>query len=62
MKDKKVLLTLNQIHVYQNQSGQEIRFLLPADLLKKGVYQIDLSENKNAPNGAALENYSFTVQ
>ena len=61
IKDGKNTLTLNQIHTYQNKSGLEIRMLLPASLLKKGEYQIELQEEN-----AQVENekifYTFTVQ
>ncbi|MGI8640521.1 MAG: hypothetical protein ACR2MG_11335 [Pyrinomonadaceae bacterium] len=61
IKDGKLLITLNQNHTYQNQAGREIRLLLPASVLKKGEYQIELRE-ENAPTENGKIFYTFTVQ
>lgn len=61
IKDGKLALTLNQIRTYQNIAGREIRLLLPASLLKKGEYQIELREENTAvENGKII--YTFTIQ
>ena len=61
IKDGKLALTLNQIRTYQNNAGREIRLLLPAAVLKKGEYQIELREENSAvENGKII--YTFTVQ
>lgn len=60
-KDGKSVLTLNQIRTYQNNAGREIRLLLPASVLKKGEYQIELlEENSAVENGKII--YTFTIQ
>ncbi len=61
IKDGKPVLTLDQMHTYQNQTGREIRMLLPASELKKGEYQIELRE-ENSSNENAKIFYTFTVQ
>ncbi len=61
IKDGKSALTLNQIYNYQNNSGREIRLLLPASILKKGEYQIELREENSAvENGKII--YTFAIQ
>lgn len=53
-------ISLNKISAYNNQSGREIRLLLPASIFKNGEYKIEvLPENKS---GFSPINYSFTVQ
>ncbi len=61
IKDGKPVLTLDQMHTYQNQTGREIRMLLPASELKKGEYQVELRE-ENSSNENAKIFYTFTVQ
>lgn len=52
-------ITLNKIPAYSNQSGKEVRLILPAAFLKSGEYKIELlPENRK---GFPV-NYSFTVQ
>lgn len=52
-------ITLNKIPTYSNQSGKEVRLILPAAFLKNGEYTIELlPENRN---GFPV-NYSFAVQ
>jgi len=61
IKDGKSVLTLNQMHTYQNNAGREIRLLLPASILKKGEYQIELrEENSTVENGKII--YIFMIQ
>lgn len=52
-------VALNKIPVYSNQSGKEIRLLLPSPFFKNGEYKIELlpENRKDFP-----VNYSFTVQ
>ena len=52
-------VSLNKIPVYSNQSGKEIRLLLPSSFFKNGQYKIELlpENRKDFP-----VNYSFTVQ
>ncbi|HEX8736859.1 MAG TPA: hypothetical protein VF721_16115 [Pyrinomonadaceae bacterium] len=59
LKDEKAVFRQNQIRVYRNRSGQEIRLFLPKSVLAKGRYQIKL-ENTTAKNLTA--NYNFTVE
>jgi hypothetical protein len=52
-------VSLNKMPVYSNQSGKEIRLLLPSSFFKNGEYKIELlpENRKDIP-----VNYSFTVQ
>lgn len=52
-------VSLNKMPVYSNQSGKEIRLLLPSSFFKNGEYKIELlpENRKDFP-----VNYSFTVQ
>ncbi len=59
LKDRKVIFTQNQIRSYDNQFGQEIRMLLPAEVLSKGQYVIELEDKQR--NGAPLP-YLFVVE
>ncbi len=59
VKDQKNILTLNQNYSHKNQSGQELRLLLPAASLTKGEYQIKI---KNQAAQDANFTYSFSVQ
>ncbi len=59
LKDRKVIYGLNQIRSHDNQFGQEIRLLLPAEVLSKGQYVIELQDQQT--NAAPLS-YLFVVQ
>ena len=59
LKDRKVIFGLNQIRSYDNQFGQEIRLILPAEVLSKGQYVIELQERQT--NAAPLS-YLFVVE
>ncbi len=58
-RNQKDIVSLNQMPVYSNQSGKEIRLLLPFSFFKNGEYKIELlpENGKDFP-----VNYSFTVQ
>lgn len=49
--------TLSDVRAYRNPNGQEIRLLVPKEILQKGQYQIFL-EQKAAPAAT----YAFTVE
>jgi len=59
LKDRKVIFGLNQIRSHDNQFGQEIRLLLPAEVLSKGQYVIEL---QNQQTNSAPLSYLFVVQ
>lgn len=50
---------LDNISPYRNQSGQELRLLLPSSLLTKGDYKIE-ARRENSSDSPVI--YSFTVQ
>lgn len=51
--------TLNDLPFYTNPNGQELRLLLPSTELKKGTYQLKIT-NQSAPESPFV--YSFTVE
>jgi hypothetical protein len=59
IRNQKDTISLNKMPVYSNQSGKEIRLLLPSSFLKRGEYKVELLpvNRKDFP-----VNYSFTVQ
>lgn len=59
IQDEKVIFSQNKIRFYNNPNGQEIRFLLPSILLKKGDYQIK-TERESVKESSVV--YNFTVQ
>lgn len=60
LKDRKAIFELNNIRSYHNQFGQEIRVLLPAEVLsRKGQYVIELRDEQK--NVEPLS-YLFTVE
>lgn len=59
LKAQKPVFRQNQVRVYKNQSGQEIRLIVPKSVLQKGQYQIRL-ENPSAKDSGVI--YSFAVE
>jgi hypothetical protein len=59
LKDRKVVFGLNKIRSYDNQFGQEIRLMLPSEILSKGQYVIELQDKQK--NSEPLS-YLFTVE
>ena len=58
-KDGQTIFRQPNVHVYQNQNGQEVKILFPKTVLPKGSYQIKL----NDPNKKdSIINYSFIVE
>lgn len=59
IRDQKEAVSLEKVPAYRNQTGQEIRLLLPAQFLQPGEYKIEiLPENKSD----FPHTFSFTVQ
>lgn len=59
VRNGKENISLDDVSVYDNQIGKEIRLLVPSSFLKAGEYKIELSpENENV----FPVNYSFTVR
>jgi len=59
VKDQKVIFTQNKLPFHNNPNGREMRLLLPSATLKKGVYQIKLT-NETAPESVFV--YDFAVE
>ncbi len=59
LKDRQVIFTQNRIRSVGNQSGQEIVMLLPAEILNKGQYVIELEDTQK--NGSPIP-YLFSVE
>jgi hypothetical protein len=59
IKEQTVVSTLNKIPAYKNQGGRELRLILPASLLKKGDYKIEVAP-ENAK--AVLIVYPFAIR
>lgn len=59
VRDQTTIFRQPEIRVYQNTSGQEIRLLLPKEVLSKGRYQIKI-ENSNAEGSPVI--YYFAVE
>ncbi|HEX8288900.1 MAG TPA: hypothetical protein VF556_12940 [Pyrinomonadaceae bacterium] len=57
--DQTSIAALTEISSYKNQNGRELRLLLPASLLKKGSYRIEVS-GENANYSPLI--YTFTVK
>ena len=51
--------TLSDVHAYRNPNGQEIRLLVPKEILQKGQYQITVQSKSD---GAAVSAYVFEVE
>ena len=51
--NSKTVFRQNNLKIYQNQSGQELKVILPKNILTKGIYQIKL--NSGATYGFATE-------
>ena len=58
-KDQKTVFRQPEIRVYKNQSGQEIRLVLPKTIFTKGQYQIKI---ENPPTKDAPVTYNFAVE
>ena len=59
LKEQKPVFRQNQVRVYKNQSGQEIRLIVPKSILHKGQYQISL-ENPSIKGSSVI--YGLTVE
>ncbi len=59
VRDQKILFTQNNLRFYNNGSGQELRFYLPAAPLVKGEYQIKAARQTAAESTFA---YNFAVE
>ncbi len=59
LKTQKIIFMQNRIRVYKNEGGEELRFFLPTDLLKKGEYQIKAMDNSKQDEEII---YSFLIE
>jgi hypothetical protein len=59
LKDQSLVFRQNQVKIYKNQSGQEIRLIVPGSILQKGQYQISL-ENPQIKDSNLV--YSLAVE
>lgn len=59
VKDQVTVFHQPETRIYKNPNGQEIRLLLPKEILTKGQYQIKL-ESPNNDNSAVI--YDFAVE
>lgn len=59
LRDKKIILNRDEVTIYNNSSGKELRLLVPSSVLKRGEYQIKVE--RETANESAV-NYNFTVQ
>ena len=59
LRDQKTVFRQPEIQVYKNQSGQEIRLVLPKTILTKGQYQIKI-ENPQTKDSPVI--YNFAVE
>jgi hypothetical protein len=59
LKDQKVIFTQNEIRSYNNESGKELRLLIPAAILEKGTYQI---RAKRPDKKNSRFSYTFLVE
>lgn len=50
------VLALEDVRVYRNPAGSEIRLLVPASVLEKGVYRVELA------GGGGTAIYNFSIQ
>ncbi len=58
-RDGQTVFRQNSLRIYQNNSGQELKVILPKSIMSKGKYQIKLINIVN-PNSAL--NYGFEVE
>lgn len=58
-REQKTIFRQTEIRVYKNQSGQEIRLLLPKAVLSKGQFQIKISNPKQETSSVI---YDFAVE
>jgi hypothetical protein len=59
LKDQKTIFRQSGVRVYKNQSGQEVRLLLPKEIFSKGRYRITI-ENPKAEDSRIT--YDFAVE
>lgn len=45
LSDQKIAFTLNELRVYKNSDGEELKFLLPKEILGKGTYTVKATSN-----------------
>jgi len=58
IRDGNVAFTLNELQVYKNPNGEELRFLLPKEILKKGSYTVKATSNLDSFQII----YSFSIE
>lgn len=58
-KDNKTIFTQNEVRIYKNQNGQELKLILPKSVLPRGQYQI-IAENPGSEISPV--NYAFVVE
>lgn len=59
INDRQTIFRQNNLRIYQNQNGQEIKVILPKSVLPKGQSQIRLT---NASDLALSVVYNFTIE
>lgn len=59
IRDQKTVFRQNDIRIYKNQNGQEIRLFLPKEILSKGQYQLKVVNPKNENSTVT---YDFAVE
>lgn len=59
VKGEKVLFSQKSIGDYKNESGRELRFLLPSEILEPGIYFLKIESVEN-PNNTLTR--SFTIK
>ncbi|MEO6589636.1 MAG: hypothetical protein ABIP06_10055 [Pyrinomonadaceae bacterium] len=59
VRDQQTVFRQPETRIYKNQNGQEIRLLLPKEVLTKGQFQIKL---ENLKTGNSTVTYNFAVE